>query len=271
MRDLSGRTAIRILVANLMTEAGRDRRIRRARTRAGDRAAPRAPVVRLRDLQHQRRFPIRWPRRIARPVRRPIVTGTFRARRARAARGARDRRAARFGASGRQDPASPGTARGGDHRARAGQARGVAVASRGRRLVTCTNVSISCAERPFALSPDPEYLYPSRVHQEALDYLRYGLESQAGFVVITGEIGSGKTTLLQTLLRESRQRDDRRADREHDARAARAARDDHASISGSTPPGESKPMLAARPRAVPRRPAPRRAGWCCWSSTRRRT
>lgn len=56
-------------------------------------------------------------------------------------------------------------------------------------------------ERPFALSPDPEYLYPSRVHQEALDYLRYGIESQAGFIVITGEIGSGKTTLLQTLLR----------------------------------------------------------------------
>ncbi len=56
-------------------------------------------------------------------------------------------------------------------------------------------------ERPFALSPDPDYLYPSRVHQEALDYLRYGLESQAGFIVITGEIGSGKTTLLQTLLR----------------------------------------------------------------------
>lgn len=56
-------------------------------------------------------------------------------------------------------------------------------------------------ERPFALSPDPDYLYPSRVHQEALDYLRYGLESHAGFVVITGEIGSGKTTLLQAVLR----------------------------------------------------------------------
>src|SRR5512132_389600 len=56
-------------------------------------------------------------------------------------------------------------------------------------------------ERPFALSPDPDYLYPSRVHQEALDYLRYGLESQAGFVVVTGEIGSGKTTLLQSVLR----------------------------------------------------------------------
>jgi putative secretion ATPase (PEP-CTERM system associated) len=57
-------------------------------------------------------------------------------------------------------------------------------------------------ERPFALSPDPDYLYPSRVHREALSYLRYGIEGQAGFVVITGEIGSGKTTLLQTLLRE---------------------------------------------------------------------
>jgi putative secretion ATPase (PEP-CTERM system associated) len=56
-------------------------------------------------------------------------------------------------------------------------------------------------ERPFALGPDPEYLYPSRVHREALSYLRFGIEGHAGFVVITGEIGSGKTTLLQTLLR----------------------------------------------------------------------
>ena len=56
-------------------------------------------------------------------------------------------------------------------------------------------------ERPFALSPDPDYLYPSRVHREALDYLRFGIEGDAGFVVITGEIGSGKTTLLQVLLR----------------------------------------------------------------------
>jgi putative secretion ATPase (PEP-CTERM system associated) len=56
-------------------------------------------------------------------------------------------------------------------------------------------------ERPFNLSPDPEYLYPSRVHAEALSYLRYGIEGRAGFVVITGEIGSGKTTLLQATLR----------------------------------------------------------------------
>jgi putative secretion ATPase (PEP-CTERM system associated) len=56
-------------------------------------------------------------------------------------------------------------------------------------------------ERPFSLSPDPDYLYPSRAHTEALHYLRYGLEGHAGFVVITGDIGSGKTTLLQMMLR----------------------------------------------------------------------
>ena len=56
-------------------------------------------------------------------------------------------------------------------------------------------------ERPFSLTPDPDYLYPSRVHKEALSYLRYGIEGHAGFIVITGEIGSGKTTLLQTALR----------------------------------------------------------------------
>ncbi len=57
-------------------------------------------------------------------------------------------------------------------------------------------------ERPFALTPDPDYLYPSRVHTEALGCLRYGIQTHAGFTVITGAIGSGKTTLLQTLLRE---------------------------------------------------------------------
>lgn len=60
-------------------------------------------------------------------------------------------------------------------------------------------------ERPFALTPDPDYLYQSRVHQEALAHLRLGLASNAGFMVLTGEVGAGKTTLLQTLLRTMEQ------------------------------------------------------------------
>jgi putative secretion ATPase (PEP-CTERM system associated) len=56
-------------------------------------------------------------------------------------------------------------------------------------------------ERPFSLSPDPDYLYLSRIHREGLDALRYGIETRAGFMVVTGDIGAGKTTLLQSLLR----------------------------------------------------------------------
>src|ERR1044072_3102564 len=55
-------------------------------------------------------------------------------------------------------------------------------------------------EKYFQLPERPVSRSPSRVHQEALSYLRYGVEGHAGFVVITGEIGSGKTTMLQALL-----------------------------------------------------------------------
>ncbi len=55
-------------------------------------------------------------------------------------------------------------------------------------------------ERPFALMPDPAYLYPSRHHQMAMTLLEYGLMSEASFCVITGDIGAGKTTLIRKLL-----------------------------------------------------------------------
>lgn len=55
-------------------------------------------------------------------------------------------------------------------------------------------------EKPFSLLPDPGFLFLSRQHQDALTLLEYGLMSQAGFIVLTGEIGSGKTTLMRYLL-----------------------------------------------------------------------
>ena len=57
-------------------------------------------------------------------------------------------------------------------------------------------------EKPFALSPDPEFLYLSPKHRRALTMLEYGLVNHVGFSVITGEIGSGKTTLLRKLLQQ---------------------------------------------------------------------
>src|SRR5450631_2979319 len=56
--------------------------------------------------------------------------------------------------------------------------------------------------KPFALTPDPAFLYPSRQHEMAMTMLEYGLESQAAFSVLTGDIGSGKTTLVRHLLRQ---------------------------------------------------------------------
>lgn len=55
-------------------------------------------------------------------------------------------------------------------------------------------------EKPFTTLPDPEFLYFSSKHEMAFTYLEYGLSSQAGFIVLTGEIGSGKTTLLNYLI-----------------------------------------------------------------------
>ena len=40
--------------------------------------------------------------------------------------------------------------------------------------------------KPFRLSPDPAFFFPSRGHKRALAYLRYGLHQNEGFVVITG-------------------------------------------------------------------------------------
>jgi general secretion pathway protein A len=56
--------------------------------------------------------------------------------------------------------------------------------------------------KPFALTPDPAFLYASRQHAMALTMLEYGLESQAAFSLLTGDIGSGKTTLVRKLLRQ---------------------------------------------------------------------
>ena len=55
---------------------------------------------------------------------------------------------------------------------------------------------------PFGIAPDPDFLYLSPQHGEALAHLRYGIGQRKGFIVLTGEVGCGKTTLLQELLRE---------------------------------------------------------------------
>jgi general secretion pathway protein A len=55
-------------------------------------------------------------------------------------------------------------------------------------------------EKPFAITPDPRYLYLSERHAEALAHLLYGINEAGGFVQLTGEVGTGKTTIVRSLL-----------------------------------------------------------------------
>ncbi|WP_040459262.1 ExeA family protein [Gayadomonas joobiniege] len=55
-------------------------------------------------------------------------------------------------------------------------------------------------EIPFSIAPNPEYLYMSERHKEALAHLMFGLNETGGFVLLTGEVGTGKTTVSRALL-----------------------------------------------------------------------
>jgi general secretion pathway protein A len=58
-------------------------------------------------------------------------------------------------------------------------------------------------EKPFAITPDPRYLYLSERHAEALAHLLYGINEAGGFVQLTGEVGTGKTTVVRSLLAQT--------------------------------------------------------------------
>jgi general secretion pathway protein A len=57
-------------------------------------------------------------------------------------------------------------------------------------------------EKPFAITPDPRYLYLSERHAEALAHLMYGINEAGGFIQLTGEVGTGKTTVIRSLLEQ---------------------------------------------------------------------
>ncbi len=57
---------------------------------------------------------------------------------------------------------------------------------------------------PFHITPDPEYLFLSPSHKEALASVLYGVERRKGFIALTGEVGTGKTTVIRAFLEHKR-------------------------------------------------------------------
>ena len=57
--------------------------------------------------------------------------------------------------------------------------------------------------KPFETNPDPKFLWLSDKHKEALASLKYGVQENKGFLLLTGDIGTGKTTLINCLLSEN--------------------------------------------------------------------
>src|SRR5229473_4544817 len=55
-------------------------------------------------------------------------------------------------------------------------------------------------EMPYALTPDPRYIYFTPSHTEVMANLHYGIESGKGLIVVTGEVGTGKTTMLRWVM-----------------------------------------------------------------------
>jgi general secretion pathway protein A len=53
---------------------------------------------------------------------------------------------------------------------------------------------------PFRVPPDPEFLYLSPSHKEALAAIVNGIDERKGLIVVLGDVGLGKTTLLRFYL-----------------------------------------------------------------------
>jgi general secretion pathway protein A len=55
-------------------------------------------------------------------------------------------------------------------------------------------------EEPFGTTPDPRFLYPSSIHQEALERLVTTVSLRRGICALIAEPGLGKSTLIRTML-----------------------------------------------------------------------
>ena len=56
------------------------------------------------------------------------------------------------------------------------------------------------SEKPFAITPNPKFVFQSEQYRVAEEQLLYGVSQKEGFMLVTGAPGTGKTTLCRGLL-----------------------------------------------------------------------
>jgi len=69
-------------------------------------------------------------------------------------------------------------------------------------LTSIYNDYFGLKESPFSIAPNPQYLYMSDRHREALAHLMYGIQGDGAFILLSGEVGTGKTTICRCLLEQ---------------------------------------------------------------------
>ncbi len=57
-------------------------------------------------------------------------------------------------------------------------------------------------EKPFAIAPNPRFLYMSELHREALAHLLYGINGEGCIILFSGGVGTGKTTVCRCLIEQ---------------------------------------------------------------------
>ena len=56
--------------------------------------------------------------------------------------------------------------------------------------------------KPFQITTDPAFMWLGEKHAEALATLKYGIQENKGFLLLTGDVGTGKTALIKLLLQQ---------------------------------------------------------------------
>ena len=59
------------------------------------------------------------------------------------------------------------------------------------------------SKTPFSIAPDPNLLYWSHFHRDALANLEHSIANGSGLVLFSGEVGTGKTTIIRRLISEA--------------------------------------------------------------------